>query len=142
MGIKLPFSGGVYQKVVKTVEVVAGLLDPSAPMLAFVLMEAAEAAGNVKEAREMNPKNADRKNVVKYSDNLKAIDEKISTELVEVIANISSLEQEEDLGNTGVHREEIASQTKQKWELEYQQIAVQTEIKVIEEVLEEPIINQ
>ncbi len=131
----------LYQNGVKIIQAVDNLLDPTAPIGVSVAAEIYKGTVEVKDAIEKDISKANRKDVIKYYNNLTEIDKAITEKLDDVNRSIKTLRREEaESGNLGINREEISSKTKQRWDLEYEQISVQFEIEKITPILEEPVI--
>ena len=101
-------------------------------------LEVIQESRSIKNNYYQNIKDADISNVIKFNKNLKEIESKITSEIKVINSRIEELKNlENETGNSGFHQQEIASQTKQRWELEYQLNTVQHEISATETIMNE-----
>jgi len=72
-------------------------------------------------------------NLLSYQETLMTIKGKINTKIQPLVERITKLSES---NSTGFHTEEIISQTKLKWELEYQLMSIETELDLIQPTID------
>jgi RHS repeat-associated protein len=130
------FKVSTYQSTVNIVKLAFGLIDPTSPPE----LAAVEYFHNTMSNRqEMNyyksASEAPYNRLTSFHENLKEVENLLTSKISELQQIIDELTED---NSTGIHAEEIKSQSKAKWEYEYQLVPIVTELKKVEEALANP----